>query len=159
MNHTIREATAQDASVIARFLQRMLEEMASMGGHDVLRSEEEWTQIEKRICEKIAEKDRVYLLVSLADPQITPIGFAEAQVVSTAPVFEPKRILHIHAVYLLEAHRRKGIGQALLRAILDWGQKSGCTEAELNTLVRNPARSLYKKLGFSEFEIKMIRRL
>jgi len=77
--------------------------------------------------------------------------------VSTAPVFEPKQILHIHAVYLLEAHRRKGIGQALLEAILDWGQKSDCVEAELNTLVRNPARSLYEKLGFSEFEIKMIR--
>jgi hypothetical protein len=95
MNHiSIREATAQDASVIAGFLQLMLEEMVSVGGHEVLRSEREWARIEQRIRDAIGEKDHVYLLVRLADPQVTPIGFAEARVVNTAPVFQPKRILH-----------------------------------------------------------------
>jgi len=155
----IREATAQDAPVIAGFLRLMLEEMASMGGHDVSRSNEEWAHIEKGLRDEIGSKDHMYLLACPTGSQAAPIGLAEARVVSPASVFEPKRILHLHAVHVLEMHRRRGIGQTLLEAILDWGRRSDCVEAELNTLVRNPARSLYEKIGFSEFEIKMVRRL
>ena len=74
-------------------------------------------------------------------------------------LFEPRRVLHIHALYVCEVYRNRGIGQALLQALLEWGQRSACVEAELNTLWRNPARSLYERLGFRELEIRMTRRL
>jgi len=43
----------------------------------------------------------------------------------------------------------------LLEAVLEWGREKGCAEAELNMLVSNPARRLYEKLGFKEFQLEM----
>jgi GNAT superfamily N-acetyltransferase len=52
-----------------------------------------------------------------------------------------------------------GIGQALLKAALEWGSQVGCVIAELNALVGNPARFLYEKSGFREFEVQMTLKL
>jgi GNAT superfamily N-acetyltransferase len=156
---SIREATAEDASVIARFVRRMVEAMASVGGHPATNSREEWARLENEICDKVGKQDHVYLLAEVVDSEPTPIGLAGARVVSLAPVFEPRRVLHIHSLYVSESHRKRGVGQALLETVIDWGRDLGCVEAELSVLVRNPARSLYQKLGFGVFEMEMTRKL
>lgn len=156
---SIREVLPVETPVIVRFLRLMLEEMASMGGHEVLKNEEQWVRVEEKIREAIVERDRIYRIAEPAGTPTTPIGFVEARIVGADPVFEPKKILHIHAIYVLESHRRKGVGQALLKAVLERGQKIGCVEAKLDTLVRNPAKALYEKLGFSAFETRMTRKV
>jgi len=155
----IREATIHEAPTIRSFLRLMVEEMASLGGYPATDDEEQWTRVEQSIRDEIGRRDYLFLLASLADQPETQIGFLAAQVEMADPVFEPKRILHISAVYVLESHRRQGIGQALLKAALEWGSKVGCVVAELNTLVRNPARFLYEKAGFREFEVQMTHKL
>jgi GNAT superfamily N-acetyltransferase len=74
-------------------------------------------------------------------------------------VFEPARILHIHALYVDPDHRRRGIGRALLQTAFEWGRTAGCTATELNVLVSNPARTLYEGLGFRAFQTEMVRDL
>jgi GNAT superfamily N-acetyltransferase len=155
----IREAGSRDAPVIIRFLRAMLEEMASMGGHAVSQKAITWARLENTIHEQREGESHLYLLAELGNKAPTPIGFAEASVVGLHPLLEPKRVLHVHALYVLELYRRRGVGQALLKVVLDWGRCSGCIEAELNALVANPAQALYEKLGFAVSELEMRRKL
>lgn len=156
---SIREARSSDAPVIIRFLRAMLDEMASMGGHAVSQNSTAWARVENIIHDQCGTESHLYLLAERDDPARTPIGFAEASVLGPHPLLEPKRVLHVHALYVREAQRRRGVGQALLEAVVGWGQRSGCVEAELNALVANPARGLYEKLGFSVSELEMRRKL
>jgi ribosomal protein S18 acetylase RimI-like enzyme len=82
-----------------------------------------------------------------------------AQIVALAEAFAPQKTLHISAVYVVPTGRRQGLAQRLLEAALDWGRHAGCVEADLHVLVHNPARALYERLGFTVFELTMVRRL
>ena len=103
--------------------------------------------------------EHAHLLAQATGPEPTPVGWAFVRAKDRDALFEPARLLHIHALYVSPAYRRQGIGRALLHAALEWGRSVGCTEAELSVLVKNPARSLYQKLGFRAFEIEMTRKL
>ena len=154
----IRQAGPGDIPIIAQFLQAMVEEMASLGGHSVAKDNGTWTQIRRTISEEFENQDHLCLLAEVAHTG-TPIGLVEARVMTTAPVFEPMPVLHIHALYVMDTYRRAGTGQALLKAALTWGRDRGCTQVELNVLIKNPARALYEKMGFQALQVKMVRKL
>jgi GNAT superfamily N-acetyltransferase len=155
----IREAVAADAPVIVRFLRSMVQDIASMGGHATSTREEDWKRLVAGTREEVEKPEHLYLLADLEGAQKTPISLAWARVASLAPVFEPKRVLHIQVLYVQGAYRRQGVGRALLEALLAWGRSEGCVEAELNTLVGNSARALYEDLGFRVFQLEMRREL
>lgn len=155
----IREAAAADAPVIVRFLRSMVQDIASMGGHAVSTREEDWKRLTAGTREEVQQAEHLYLLADPEGAQKTPIGLAWARVAGLAPVFEPKRVLHIQALYVQGAYRQRGVGRALLEALLAWGRSEGCVEAELNAVVGNPARALYEELGFSVFQVEMRRQL
>ena len=153
---TFRKAHRSDAAAIVRFLRLMITEMEAMGGYAVARGEDHWSEIEGGVPDRLHSEDRIYLLAELDSVQI---GFGEAKYASAMPVFEPKKILHISSVYVTPGYRGQGIGKRLLKALLNRGRGHGCTEVELNVLVGNPARKLYSDLGFTDFEVKMTRRI
>lgn len=160
MTHvSIREATRKHSSILKDFLKLMVEEMASVGGYPVSQDEAVWTQIGDEIRDNTNRGDHVFFVAFPSDRPESSIGFAAAQVENVEPIFEPRRLLHIGALYVVRHYRRNGIGKLLLQALFDWGRGQGCAEAELNTLVSNAARLLYEKIGFTEFEIKMRRML
>lgn len=152
----IREATVDDATLVVQFLRTMLEEMATMGGHPVANDSKAWSSFQEHIRLEMVKDERIFLIAENANE---PVGLAEASIRSDMPIFEPLHLLHIHAVYVLNAYRSKGIGQALLNAILAWGRDRGCKEVELNVLATNPARALYKKVGFTVSGVRMTRTL
>ena len=60
--------------------------------------------------------------------------------------------LLINEVGVRESRRRRGIGKALTRALIDCGRKTGCHGIWLGTETYNlAARSLYRSLGGEEF--------
>jgi GNAT superfamily N-acetyltransferase len=137
----------------------MLDEMASLGGHPVSTSDEGWTRFGEAVATQMEEDQHLFMLAERPASPLTAIGLAQASVTAREFVFEPTRVLHIHALYVEPATRREGIGRALLRATLEWGRSQGCEEAVLNVLVGNPARGLYEDLGFRPFQTKMLHRL
>src|SRR5207244_1163214 len=88
-----------------------------------------------------------------------PLGVTGAELITLGGAFAPKRTIHVHVVYVLPKYRRGGVASALLRRILDWGRAVDAELCTLNVLANNPARSLYDKNGFSEFELKLARSL
>jgi ribosomal protein S18 acetylase RimI-like enzyme len=157
MDHlTIRAADQTDAHKIAQFLRVMLVEMASTGGHPVSDDGDVWARLEENISAEIGKEDHVYFFAEVGEMPRTPIGFAEARLVSGPFFFQPRRTLHIHSLYVLESHRRRGIGRRLLETMFGWGRSRDCTQADLSVLAANPALALYEQVGFHVFELEMI---
>lgn len=115
--------------------------------------------LEKRVRDAVHADGHAYSVADLIGTEMVSVGLVEAQSVSADPVFEPMRVLHISAVHVPCPQRGRGIGRTLIKAALDWGPDSGCTQTELKVLTENPARSLYEALGFRPFETEMTRNL
>ena len=88
-----------------------------------------------------------------------PVGVAAGELIDLHGAFAPMKTLHVSVVYVLPQHRRGGTGTMMLEKILDWGRAAGARQCDLNVLASNPANALYRKHGFSAFEIKMVRPL
>lgn len=62
----------------------------------------------------------------------------------------------IDSVATLPEHRRKGVSEKLLRAILEKGKRQGYSKAQINMYIGNePALKLYRKFGFEIVEEKL----
>jgi len=155
----IREATPQDIDSVVSFVQAMLHAMVSYGGHPLDDDDQIDQRFRVHFTQSLQREDRVFLVAVQAGEAENPVGIVEASIVEPHEVFQSKLVLHIHSIYVEPNHRREGIGQGLLRAVLEWGREKGCVEAELNTLVGNPARRLYERVGFEVFKLEMRLRL
>jgi ribosomal protein S18 acetylase RimI-like enzyme len=134
----------------------MVGEMATLGGHAVTVGEAPWTALAQAITEDLTHAEYSYFLAEQAGVPPRPLGVVAAHIVALAGAFAPKKTLHISTVYVVPTGRRQGLAQRLLEAALDWGRQAGCVEADLHTLVHNPARALYERLGFTVCELKMV---
>ncbi len=162
----IRRATQRDFAAIIHFVQAMLGEMYALGNGELSNHSEAWLNFESRILQALsrAENDeRTYPcaadhLVEIADAigvEALPIGLIEASVLPPMPISRLVQTLYIHAVYVLPHYRRRGVGTALLRVAIEWGQRQRCQQAQLSVLPHNPARRLYQASGFHVFGLEM----
>ena len=162
----LRRATRHDFATLIRLIHALLGEMYALSSKALTDQGEAWQDFETRIlqtlnCEEHGEyaypctTDHLLELADLIGGEVLSIGLIEASILPPTPIFRPLRTLHIHAVYVLPRYRRRGVGTALLRAALDWGQPQGCCQAQLSVLPRNPARRLYQELGFNVNGLEM----
>jgi GNAT superfamily N-acetyltransferase len=155
----IREAGPGDAGRATESLRSMLEEMAALGGHPLAEAGEvsDWLQV--RFAAAIEDPDHLFLVAELEEPEAQQVGILEASVIRQHPVFEPRRMMHIHALYVEAGHRGRGVARLLVDAALQWGREHACVEASLSVLAGNPAHHLYERLGFCPFELELRRAL
>ncbi len=162
----IRPATPHDFTVIIRLIHALLGEMYALSTTAITDQGEAWQDFETRILQTLKREEHDEYaypcaadhLLEIADAiggEVLPIGLIEASSLPAIPIFRSVQTLHIHAVYVLPRYRRRGVGTALLRAAIDWGQHLGCQQAQLTVLPRNPARRLYRELGFTVFGLEM----
>jgi ribosomal protein S18 acetylase RimI-like enzyme len=70
------------------------------------------------------------------------------------------RYTYIFLLYVSPAHRRQGIGAALMHFAEQWTQASGDRQIGLQVFEANqPARNLYDKLGFQPQSLLMVKSL
>jgi len=153
----IRDATHDDVPLIVQMIRQMVEDMASYGGHAPATDKAALQKMEAMVADEIKGGANKYLIAESANGE--PLGVTNAELIALENVFAPKKTMHIHVVYVLPKHRRHGVASALLRRMLDWGRTIDVELCTLNVLANNPARSLYEKNGFSEFELKLARPL
>jgi len=151
----MRDASADDVPLIVEMIRRMVEDMASYGGHAPASDESASQKMATVVTDAL--KGSKYIIAESANGN--PLGIAGAELITLGGVFAPKKTIHIHVVYVLPQFRRRSVASTLLARILDWGRAAGCEQCTLNVLENNPARSLYDKSGFSVFEVKLMRSL
>jgi GNAT superfamily N-acetyltransferase len=152
----IRDAIHDDVPLIVHMIRQMVEDLTRYGGHAPATDRAALKKMKAMIAKAI-KGDSKYLIAESADSD--PLGVTGAELVTLGGAFAPKRTIHIHVVYVLPQFRRCGIASILLTRILDWGRTVGAEQCTLNVFSNNPARSLYEKNGFSEFELKLARPL
>jgi ribosomal protein S18 acetylase RimI-like enzyme len=152
----IRSAAERDIPVIIEGLIAMVQAMEAVGGHPAASTDHLRTQFHARVSDRLTQDDALYLVAELDGKGV---GVLEASRFPQVTVFQPCELLHIHAVYVDEAHRRRGIARHLIERAMTWGRKHGCTLVELNVLANNPAQHLYRALGFAVFQYEMVRTL
>jgi aminoglycoside 6'-N-acetyltransferase I len=78
------------------------------------------------------------------------IGFAEVDLRSHADGCDPARpVGFLEGWYVLEGHRRKRIGAALLQAAENWARGHGCTEMASDTWIDSDiSQRAHEALGF-----------
>ena len=81
------------------------------------------------------------------------IGFAELSIRRYAEGCITDRVAFLEGWYVDEAHRRRGVGAALVAAAEGWARKQGCTEFGSDALLENEiSAAAHKALGFEEVE-------
>ena len=65
------------------------------------------------------------------------------------PTMVPRRRAHVEALVVDEAHRRAGVGSALMEAATAWARERGAVEVVLTVWAGNQAaESFYERLGY-----------
>ena len=155
MELKIRHADDRDGQFITSLIQATLQDMESIGGHEVNQDEDFWLTYAEKIITSIRKGDRLYLLAQTGS---SIVGFLEGKIVSRHEVFADRKIFHLSIVYAIPESRRQGVATSLANEALRWASGQGCQEAELNALFNNDkAIGLYKKLGFNmvQYQLRM----
>ena len=153
----VRDARLDEAPTIVRMIRHMVTDMAGYGGYAPATDHEAWNALVTRIAEELKSDQSKYLMADSTNGGAA--GAAAAELIDLHGAFAPMRTLHISVVYVLPQHRRGGIGSKMLERLLEWGRAAGAQHCDLNVLANNPANALYRKHGFSVFELKLVRSL
>lgn len=79
----------------------------------------------------------------------TLLGYVAGGLARSPPIFTRGRELQISELYVRPAHRRAGIGTALLDELRAWGREQGCETASVRVRPTNEAaRAAYEAAGF-----------
>ena len=148
----LRYAVENDCETITYFLQAMLQDMQSAGGHSVNSDEIFWKNHQRKVAEWIIDDRRLFLLAQIGNGNA---GFLEGRINTLTEVFVHKKSIHISAVYVVPGRRKQGIATSLIKEALHWAAEQGCEEADLNVLINNNAKVLYEKIGFKVFQHEM----
>jgi ribosomal-protein-alanine N-acetyltransferase len=124
---TLRRGDARDAAVVDGLMAAAFDP----------RYGEAWTRSQ---CLGVLAMPGVQLLLAFADD--APAGFS----LTRAVIGEAELLL----LAVDPAHRRQGIGSALLRAVLADCETSGVEKIHLEVRAGNPAVSLYEGTGFTK---------
>lgn len=67
---------------------------------------------------------------------------------------ESSPVVYLEGVYVQPASRRRGLAQALIARVAQWGRELGCRELASDVAIDNLAsQQLHQRLGFAETEL------
>jgi ribosomal protein S18 acetylase RimI-like enzyme len=93
-------------------------------------------------------------LVFVAEVDSLPVGYAYAEVIQRpeAPFHHAHEMVHLHHISVRPAHRRQGVGHALLDAVCLAGSQRGIELLTLDVWTFNEeARAFFHRHGFTSY--------
>ncbi|HEY3808213.1 MAG TPA: GNAT family N-acetyltransferase [Kofleriaceae bacterium] len=144
MTVTVRHARPSDAAALVAHLKALATEPSI----DIPLAPDEITltpEDERELIEAQKGSTRSAMLVAID-------GDALAGELTIKAISSRRAVAHVATLGMSVAasHRRRGIGEALLRAAIEWADANDFLRVELYVYARNAAAiALYQKLGFS----------
>jgi len=112
-------------------------------------------EMEKYFKKKISSEDSDILV---AEDSGEIVGFIMLSVYESSPIAEVKKYGHIGYFFVNQNMRGKGIGKEIYKKSMDWFKEKEVKRISLEVNFLNKKTiELYRKLGFKEFEINMIK--
>ncbi len=110
-----------------------------------------WLEARARLAGVGAADRRIYS--EMTELLALPVRYAgidhHGEIVAQAYGVLHRGLLVLNSVATDPDHRRRGLGRAVLGALMAWARRNGATEGVLQVLAENePALSLYRSLGF-----------
>lgn len=91
------------------------------------------------------EKKRIFV----ADDGNEILGYLMAEINSYPPIYLHQNYGHIGAISVTQSARRKGVGNQLLAAALEWFRENNLQRVECAVAVENPlSQGFWKGMGF-----------
>jgi ribosomal protein S18 acetylase RimI-like enzyme len=104
--------------------------------------------------EKMITADDVEILVAELDRQV--IGSGYARIENAKPYLQHSQHAYLGFMYVLPAHRGKGVNKKIIDALAEWSVSKNITELRLDVYQNNEAAiKAYEKCGFTKHMILM----
>lgn len=135
-------ADARDAADLVALLDAYARD--PMGGGEPLRDD-----VKARLTEDLAANPQAFSLLARMDERAVGLAncFMGYSTFAAAP------LVNIHDLAVLPDTRGAGIGRALLAAVEAEALKRGACKITLEVLSGNPARRLYARAGFGDYQL------
>jgi GNAT superfamily N-acetyltransferase len=133
---------ARDAADVVALLDAYARD--PMGGGEPLRDE-----VKARLAGDLAANPQAFSLLARLDNKAVGLAncFMGYSTFAAAP------LVNIHDLAVLPGHRGAGIGKALMAAIEVEALKRGACKITLEVLSGNPARHLYAREGYGDYQL------
>lgn len=139
---TVRPAKQSDRELVRALWEQFEEEL---GGPDYLREswEEAWSDLSETVRNGVA---------LIAEEDEHAVGFVFCVLGDVG-----RKTAHVTDLYVVPEARSRGVGSALLAAIIEPAREAGLDYVSLEVLTRNnEARRLYARLGFVAVDVFMV---
>jgi ribosomal protein S18 acetylase RimI-like enzyme len=143
----IRAASLADYGALSR-LWAQVDALHARVRPDYFRSNDGEPRSRREVEELLAARDTA-VLAAVADEQV--VGLVEVSLHDTPrePRLAERRRAHVVDLVVDEAHRRRGIGRALMDAAVSWARQHGATDVVLTVWAgNNEAEAFYRSLGY-----------
>ena len=105
----------------------------------------------KELPARLADFGHVFTLLAYLDTE--PVGIANC--IWSFSTFKGRPVLNIHDFAVTGAARGRGVGMAMLEQVEDIARKRDCCKVSLEVLSGNePAKALYRKFGFTDYQLE-----
>jgi len=97
------------------------------------------------------------LFVAIEDGKM--IGFAMGWIAKQKPWYTYKTYGHFEDMFVEERYRGKGVGKALIKAMVGWFKNQKMKYVFIGSYAANSALKVYKHMGFADFTCDLRMRL
>lgn len=148
MNAVIRRATVADYEALCSIWAEVDGLHADALPH-LFRRIEGPERSHEHVADLLAD-DNTAILVAEQAGEMVGVVTVVVRTAPAHPMFVPRIWADIEDISVRSAHRRRGIGRALMDAAHDWARQRGITAVELTVWEFNEdARSFYEELGYT----------
>jgi len=147
--YQLRKGSTLNRAMLVKFMSRTYRELFP---------EQDFSHLARTVDRYLSSQTPIWWVEIMDKTAISPVGCL--WVGSAIDQVEGDRVTHIFLLYVSPAHRRLGIGAALVTHAENWARARGDRQIGLQVFVSNqPALNLYQKLGFESESVLMVKSL
>ena len=157
MLSVIRKATAKDIPRIKELWDSLMSYHERFGyGRGIFEYKKNADALHTKFIRKQLRRRNAAIFVAELDGKVA--GYVNVEVGTIPPIYVHDKEAYLCGIVVDNEYRRKGIGKALMKEAEGWAKKKGLYSIALTVHTGNKgAYTTYKKSGFKELNLKMVK--